>query len=100
MVAKTNNIIKNNTASLLEFKLIITKLFSYGSGLTTESTATKMQAKCRQFRLLCRCGGTMRGTSPDTAHPRLHWMSPSGECLHGIAAAAAMANEFGQQKNH
>ena len=28
---------------------------------------------------------------------RSHWMPPSGECLHRIAAAAAMVDSFGQK---
>jgi len=28
---------------------------------------------------------------------RSHWMLPSGECLHCIAAAAAMVDDFGQK---
>ena len=31
-----------------------------------------MQASCWQFRLLCGCGGTTWGASPDGAHPGLH----------------------------
>jgi hypothetical protein len=34
------------------------------------------------------------------AHPgfnRSHWMPPTGECSHCIAAAAAMVNDFGQK---
>jgi hypothetical protein len=30
---------------------------------------------------------------------RSHWMSPSGECSHHIAAAAVMVDEFGQKYN-
>jgi hypothetical protein len=26
---------------------------------------------------------------------RSHWMPPSGKCLHGIAPASAMVDEFG-----
>ena len=38
-----------------------------------ESTTTKNNKANRwQFRLPCRCGGTMRGTSPNEAHPGLH----------------------------
>ena len=31
---------------------------------------------------------------------RSDWMSPSGECSHRIAAAAAMVDDFGQKQKH
>jgi hypothetical protein len=56
-----------------------------------------MWVNCWQFRLPCRCGGTIQGTLPDGARPGLHWkhwMLPSVKCLRHIAPAAAMVNEF------
>jgi hypothetical protein len=54
----------------------------------------KMQANNLQFRLPCGCGGTMRVTSPDGAHPGLHLKPAIGPVLCCIAPAAAMVDEF------
>ena len=46
-------------------------VFSLQYVQTTNGGQQKMQANSWQIRLPCSCGGAMRGTSPDEAHPGL-----------------------------
>ena len=60
--------------------------------------------KCRQIAgdfdchadAAVRCGAH-RPMKHIQGFTRSHWMPPSGECLHCIAAAAALADDFGRK---
>ena len=47
-------------------------VFSLRLWPTMKSMRQNIQANRWRFRLLCGCGGTTRGRSPDGAHPGLH----------------------------
>ena len=86
-----------NDMSLFYFILIITMLFSYGSGRQRIDS----NKKCRQIDGDFDGHGdaaVRRGTHRPIEHIqgfiRSHWMPPSGECLRRIAPAAAMVKEF------
>ena len=58
--------------------------------------------KCRQIAGNFDChvdevGGAMWGALPIPGFTRSNWMLPSGECLHCIAAVAAMADDCSQK---
>ena len=86
-----------NDMSLFYFILIITMLFSYGSGRQRIDS----NKKCRQIDGDFDGHGdaaVRRGTHRPIEHIqgfiRSHWMPSSGECLRRIAPAAAMVKEF------
>ena len=59
----------------------------------------KIHVNRMSFRWPWQCSGTRICTSPDLAHPVLHWKPMDdtilGECLRCIAPAAAMVIEIG-----
>jgi hypothetical protein len=74
-------------------------LFSYGSG----RKRIDGNKKCRQIDGNFDCHGdaaVRRGVHRPIDHvqgfTQSHWMPPSVECLHCIAPAAAMVNEFAE----
>jgi hypothetical protein len=86
-----------NAMSLIKFILIITMLFSYGSGRQRIDS----NKKCRQIDGDFDGHGdaaVQRGTHRPIEHIqgfiRSHLMPPSGKCLRRIAPAAAMVKEF------
>jgi hypothetical protein len=83
--------------SLIQFILIITMLFSYGGGRQRINS----NKKCRQIDGNFDChgyAGVRLGAHRPIEHvqgfTRSHWMPPLVKCLHCIAPAAAMVNEF------
>jgi hypothetical protein len=73
-------------------------LFSYVSGQQRISN----NKKCRRIAGDFDChadAAVRRGADRPMEHiqgfTRSHWMPPSGECSHCIAAAAAMVDDFG-----
>ncbi len=87
----------NNTTSLIYFILIVTMLFSYGSGRQRIDS----NKKCRQIDGNFDCHGnavvrcrTHQPIEHIQGFIRSHWMLPLGEFLRCIAPAAAMVKEF------
>ena len=87
----------NNVTSLIEFILIITMSFSYGSG------RQQMDGNKKRRRIAGNsdCHGdaaVRRGVHRPMEHiqgfTRSHWMLPSVKCLIRIAMAAAMVDKF------
>ena len=75
-------------------------LFSYVSGQQRIGD----NKKCRQItgNFDCHADAALRcGAHRPIEHilgfTRSHWMLPTGECLHRIATAAAMVDEFGRK---
>jgi hypothetical protein len=60
----------------------------------SKSTATKMQVNRWQFRYAVVRRRAHRPMDHIRGFTRSHWMQPLGECLRGIAPAAAMVDEF------
>jgi hypothetical protein len=79
------------------FILTITWSLAYGCG----QQRNRRDKKCRQIDdnldghddAAVQCGAH-RPMKHIWGFTRSHWMPPSGECLHRIAPAAAMVNEF------